>query len=190
MIASLRGTLEDIGRDHIVVAVHGVGFKVFVPFGVINAGIGDEITLQTLLIVREDALALYGFPSKAEREYFEHLISVTGVGPKLALSILSVMSIDRLHSAVAAGQVEAFTHVPGIGKKTAEKIIFELKDKLTGADGLAAVALASEADKDVLDALVSLGYSAAEAQAALRSIPPSTPQNFEERMRRALQYFA
>lgn len=189
MIASLRGILQDISRDHVVVEVHGVGFKVFVPFGAINAGIGDEIVLQTLLIVREDALTLYGFPSKTEREYFEHLISVTGVGPKLALSILSVMSIDRLHSAVAAGQVEAFTHVPGVGKKTAEKIIFELKDKLKGTDGLAGAVLASDVDRDVLDALVSFGYSAAEAQAALRSIPPSTPQDFEERMRRALQYF-
>lgn len=189
MIASLQGTLAESRADHVVVVVGGVGFKVFVPVNSVNANVGDEIFLHTIMLVREDAITLYGFVSPAEREVFERLITVNGVGPKMALAILGTMSIDRLHSAVASGQFELLTRVPGVGKKTAEKIVFELKDKLKGADGLIAASSFTDVNKDVLDALISFGYSVAEAQAALQSLPPDTPQDFEERMRRALQYF-
>jgi len=141
------------------------------------------------MIVREDAITLYGFGTLAERETFEPLISVSGVGPKMALAILGTLSIERLRTAVSSHQVETLTRVPGIGKKTAEKIIFELKDKLKGADGLIGAAPLTDVNKDVLDALISFGYSVSEAQAALASIPPDTPNEFEERMRQALAYF-
>lgn len=191
MIASLQGHVAYQGFDHMVVAVSGVGYKVFVPFNTVSADVGDPIELQTLMIVREDAITLYGFGTMHEREIFERLISVNGVGPRIALAILGTMSIDRLTTAVATGQHEALTRVPGIGKKTAEKIVFELRDKLKGADGLipAAAGGLSDINKDVIDALTSFGYSVSEAQAALKSIPPDTPDDFEERLRRALQYF-
>lgn len=189
MIASLQGKVADTHADHIVVVVGGVGYKVFVPFNSVMGGVGDEIYLHTIMLVREDSITLYGFASTADREVFERLISVSGVGPKMALSILGTIAIDRLHSIVASGQYEFLTRVPGIGKKTAEKIVFELKDKLKGADGLIAAATYTDVNRDVLDALISFGYSIAEAQAALQSLPPDTPNDFEERMRRALQYF-
>lgn len=189
MIASLQGKLADVRPDHVVIVVGGVGFRVSVPVNSIASNVGEEVHLHTIMLVREDSITLYGFNSTADREIFERLISVSGVGPKMALSILGVMPIERLQSAVAGGQPEAFTRVPGVGKKTAEKIIFELKDKLKGADGLIAAASYTDVNKDVMDALISFGYSVAEAQAAIQSLPPDLPNEFEERMRRALQYF-
>lgn len=189
MIASLQGKLADLHADHVVIVVGGVGFRVSVPINSVTAMVGEEIYLHTIMLVREDSITLYGFNTPADRELFERLISVSGVGPKLALSILGVMPVERLHSAVAGGQPEAFTRVPGVGKKTAEKIIFELKDKLRGVDGLIVASAYTDVNKDVIDALTSFGYSIAEAQAAIQSLPPDMPNDFEERMRRALQYF-
>lgn len=191
MIAYIHGELIALGSDHVVVLTSGgIGYKVYVPFTSITAGIGDTIELHTLMIVRQESVGLYGFASVDERSLFEQLLTVNGVGPRSALAILSTLSVDRLRSAVASGQTEALTRVPGIGKKTAERILMELKDRLKGADGLiAAAAGVSDTNKDVFDALLSLGYSAAEAQAALHSIPLDTPDDFGERMRRALAYF-
>lgn len=189
MIASLQGILGLSVQDHVIVVVGGVGYKVFTPRGSITARIGDEIYLHTEMIVREDSITLFGFPSSAERDLFNMLLMVSGVGPKLALSVVGAMSIDGLRNAVASGEPAMLTRVPGIGKKLAEKIMFELKDKLKSGDGLIAAAVYSDVNKDVMDALVGLGYSVAEAQAALASIPPDVPEDFEERMRRALQYF-
>lgn len=189
MIASLEGIVAAAYADHVVVVVGGIGFKVFVPRNTVVALEGENIHLQTEMIVREDAITLYGFASAAERDLFNRLITVSGVGPRIALAILGTMSIDSLRNAVATGQPELLTRVPGIGKKLAEKIVFELKDKLKGADGLISAGAVSDVNKDVLDALTGFGYSIAEAQAALESLPPDTPNNFEERMRRALQYF-
>jgi Holliday junction DNA helicase RuvA len=190
MIASLEGIVGLVHADHVVIIVGGVGFRVSVPTNTITSAVGDLLFLHTLMLVREDAITLYGFRSEAEREAFERLISVSGVGPRIALSVLGAISLDRLYSAVASGSVEAFTRIPGVGKKTAEKILFELKDKLKGADGLIpAAGTGGDVNRDVLEALLSFGYSASEAQAALRAIPADTPDDFEERMRRALQHF-
>lgn len=190
MIASLEGIVSLVHADHVVISVGGVGFRVSVPTNTITSAVGEVLFLHTLMLVREDAITLYGFRSEAEREAFERLISVSGVGPRIALSVLGAISLDRLYSAVASGSVEAFTRIPGVGKKTAEKILFELKDKLKGADGLIpAISTGGDVNRDVLEALLSFGYSASEAQAALRSIPADTPDDFEERMRRALQHF-
>jgi Holliday junction DNA helicase RuvA len=189
MIASLEGTAAAVYPDHVVVVVGGVGYKVFVPRSTIIVSAGESVHLHTEMIVREDAITLFGFGTLAERDTFIRLITVSGVGPKLALAILGTMSIDSLRNAVSSGQPELLTRVPGIGKKVAEKIVFELKDKFKGADGLISAGAASDVNKDVLDALISFGYSISEATAALEALPPDTPNNFEERMRRALQYF-
>jgi len=188
MIASVEGTVAASYSDHLVVVVGGIGFKVFVPRNTVVME-GETVHLHTEMIVREDLIALYGFASIAERDTFNRLITVSGVGPKLAMSVLGTMSIDSLRNAVATGQPELLTRVPGVGKKMAEKIVFELKDKLKGADGLISSSAVTDVNKDVLDALTGFGYSIAEAQAALEALPPDTPNNFEERMRRALQYF-
>ena len=189
MIASLEGRVAAAYVDHVVVVVGGVGFKVFVPRNTVSVREGDDVMLHTEMIVREDSISLYGFVTLAERDTFDRLITVSGVGPRLAMAILGTMNIDSLRNAVASGQPELLTRVPGIGRKMAEKIVFELKDKLRGADGLISATAVSDVNKDVLDALVGFGYSIAEAQSALEALPPDTPDNFEERMRRALQYF-
>lgn len=189
MIASVEGTIAAAYSDHLVVVVNGIGYKVSIPRNTVAVLEGDHVHLHTEMIVREDLIALYGFGTLPERDTFVRLITVSGVGPKLALAILGTMSIDSLRNAVASGQPELLTRVPGIGKKMAEKIVFELKDKLKGADGLISAGAVSDVNKDVLDALIGFGYSIAEAQAALEALPPDTPNTFEERMRRALQYF-
>ena len=188
MIALLHGIVASQKPDHLVVLVSGVGFKVFVPVNTYAAE-GEAITLHTLMIVREDLIALYGFSTTDEREVFERLIAVSGVGPRTAVSVIGTLGIDRLRTAVASGQVDVLSRVPGVGRKTSEKIILELKDKLKGADGLIAAAPMSDVSRDVLDALTGLGYTPAEAQSALNSIPAGTSDSFEERLRLALQYF-
>jgi len=189
MIASLEGKVAGTAGDHVVVVVNGVGYKVFTPRGTVTVFEGETVYLHTEMIVREDSITLYGFASLAERDVFNKLIMVSGVGPKLALSVLSTISIDTLRNAVATGQPDLLGRIPGVGKKMSEKIVFELKDKLKGADGIIAASSAGSVDKDVMEALIGFGYSIAEAQAALQAIPPETPKDFDERMRRALQYF-
>src|SRR5690606_14444465 len=163
MIASLQGRVLATHSDHVIVVVNGIGYKVFVPKPAsFDDRDGETVFLHTLLIVREDALSLYGFRTVSEREVFETLLKVNGVGPRLALAILSTISIDNLRSAVLSERAELLTRVPGIGKKTAQKIVFELKDKL--AIGLDTVPIAelSDVNSEVMDALVALGYSIVE----------------------------
>lgn len=188
MIALLQGVVASQKPDHLVVLVSGVGFKVYVPVNTYAAE-GEVITLHTHMIVREDLIALYGFSSTDEREIFERLIAVSGVGPRTAVAVVGTLGIDRLRTAVASGQVDVLSRVPGVGRKTGEKIILELKDKLKGADGLIAAGPLSDVNRDLLDALANFGYTPAEAQSAVNSIPAGTPDDFEERMRLALQYF-
>lgn len=188
MISLLQGTVASHRPDHMVVLVGGVGFKVAVPVN-IAASVGEPITLHTSMIVREDLIALYGFDTPEEREIFERLITVSGVGPRTAIAAIGTLGIDRLRSAIGAGQVEALTRVPGLGRKTSEKIILELRDKLKGADGLIPAGPLSDVNRDLLDALAGLGYSTSEAQSALNSIPASAEETFEDRLRLALQYF-
>ncbi|MEA3459455.1 MAG: Holliday junction branch migration protein RuvA, partial [Chloroflexota bacterium] len=132
MIVNLKGRLEAKGKDHVVLDVGGIGFKVYVPTSLLGElnGVGDQVKLFTHLHVRENELALYGCGSKEELALFELLLSVPGIGPKAALAILSTLSIDSLHLAVAQGKPEVLARVPGIGMKTARKLIFDLKDKL------------------------------------------------------------
>jgi Holliday junction DNA helicase RuvA len=193
MIASLRGTVLHVQQpSFLVVEVGGVGFKVFVPASVFDDldGIGRGVFLHTYLMVREDALTLYGFSSEEQRALFELLLTVQGVGPRLALSVLSTLSLDILRTAVAHEQAEVLDRVPGVGRKTAEKIVFALKDKLGADAGLGALAPVSDVDTEAIGALTALGYSVVEAQAAVQSIPKGQGKDVEDRIRLALQYFS
>ena len=193
MISSLRGTILQITPpDQLILEVGGVGFKVLAPASVIEEleGIGRTAFLHTQLLVREDALTLYGFSSEDQRALFELLLTVQGVGPRLALAVLSALSLDVLRRAVAQEQPEVLERVRGVGRKTAEKIVFALKDKLRVHGLEKALGPVSEADTEVLAALTALGYSVVEAQAALQSIPKGEGANTEDRIRLALRYFA
>ena len=151
---------------------------------------GEDLALHTYLVVREDALTLYGFSGRQEREYFVLLIGISGIGPRLALAALSTLNPDAIRRAVFHEQPEVFSRVPGIGKKTAEKIVFHLKDRISDTADLTPLATMADSDTETLEALVALGYSVVEAQAALQSIPKDAPEDVEERLRLALQYFS
>lgn len=189
MIASIEGEITGLGENSIVVRTGGMGFQVAVPAS-LRAGcrIGEPVSLFTHLVVREDLLALYGFATEAERDFFILLLGVNGIGPRIALSILSILSVDAIRRAVLSEQADLFSRVPGVGKKNAQKILLHLQGKIKG-EGAELVRGISSADEAVLEALTSLGYSVVEAQMALQSIPKDTPEDVEERLRQALRYF-
>src|SRR5829696_2857807 len=190
MIATLRGEIAQIEENALIVEVGGVGLRVFVPAplrGRMRAG--EAILLYTHLVVREDALTLYGFESQPDRELFNILLGVDGVGPKVALSVLSSMTLDAIQRAVFADEGDVLSRVPGVGKKTAQKMALHLKDKLKPMDTLATMATMTDRDSEVLAALTALGYSVVEAQAAIQSLPQDAPEDTGERLRMTLQYF-
>jgi Holliday junction DNA helicase RuvA len=190
MIATLRGEVSQIEENAIIIDVGGVGMRVFVPAPLRTRLKTGEVTLlYTHLVVREDALVLYGFESQADRELFNTLLGVDGVGPKVALSVLSTMTLDAIQRAVFAEEADVLSRVPGVGKKTAQKMALHLKDKLKPTDALSRVAAMSDTDGEVLAALTALGYSVIEAQTAIQAIPKDTPDDVEVRLRIALQYF-
>lgn len=191
MIASLRGQVQEILADSIIVEVGNVGLQVFVPASwkdTLKAG--EMVNLHTCLVVRQDSLSLYGFESRQGRDLFILLLGVNGVGPKLALAVLSALSLDAIRRAVFHEQAEVFQRVPGVGKQTAQKILLHLENRLPAEAGFERVAALSDVDGEVLAALTALGYSVVEAQAALQSIPRDAPQDVETRLRLALQHFA
>jgi Holliday junction DNA helicase RuvA len=190
MIATLRGEIAQIEETALILEVGGVGLRVFVPAPVrAKLKVGETGFLFTHLVVREDALTLYGFESQADRDLFTMLLGVDGVGPKVALSVLSSMTLDAVQRAVFTEEGELFSRVPGVGKKTAQKIVLHLKDKLKPTDGLSRLSAMSDADSEVLAALTALGYSVVEAQGAIQAIPKDAPDDAGERLRLALQYF-
>ena len=188
MIATLHGKLQSRTDDSLIVNVGGVGFRVRVPSSALaNLGaVGGDVMLFTHLHVREDDLSLYGFATEEELRLFETLLTVSGIGPKVALGVLSSASADTLRIAIAQGNLDVLTAIPGIGKKTAQRLVLELKGKID-VSGLSEVGELSSLDEDVMNALINLGYSAAEATRAARSVP-SSAQTVEERVRTALQY--
>lgn len=191
MISILHGSVISQETDGIIVDVNGIGFHVLVPSPLKDQlEPGQSIYLYTRLIIREDAWILCGFETKEGREVFDLLLSVNGIGPRLALSILSTLSPDTIRRAVFNEQAEVFSRVPGIGSKTAQKIVLHLQDRMPAGEGLAPLAKISEVDTEVLAALTTLGYSLVEAQSALQYIPRDTPQDVETRLRIALQYFS
>jgi Holliday junction DNA helicase RuvA len=190
MIASIEGAVSQIGPDFLVVKNHGLGFKVNVPKTLINdVDLYKEVNLHTYLLVREDALALFGFQTASDRDFFVLLLGANGVGPRTALSIISILSMDMIRKAVASDQPEIFSHVPGVGKKTAQAILLHLQGKIATSeeDILGTI---KEVDTEVMDALTALGYSVVEAQAAMQMIPRDAPKDIETRIKLALQYFA
>ena len=190
MIDSVRGIIQDMGSDSITLEVGGIGLRLEVPTSILEAapGIGKAYYLYSILIVREDSLALYGFESRDQRTLFNTLLKVSGIGPRIGLAILSTLSAGDLQSAVVNNQPEILVQVPGIGKKTAERIIFHLKDRMT--EPIAALKIVNEADGEVIAALTGLGYTISEAQAALRSLPEDAADEIQVRIRLALQYFS
>jgi Holliday junction DNA helicase RuvA len=190
MISSLSVRIQDILSDSLIVEVGGVGLQVYIPSPLKDRlSIGDNTLLYTHLVVREDALTLYGFESKDARSIYRLLLGVNGVGPRLALAVLSTLSPDEIRGAVLQERLDVFNHVPGIGKKTAQKIIIQLQDKIPAEAGLAPISMLAEGDVEVVAALSALGYSVIEAQSAIQSIPKDAPQDVESRLRLALQYF-
>ena len=190
MISSLSARIQDILSDSLIVEVGGVGLQVFIPAPLKDhLNTGDNTLLYTHLVVREDALTLYGFESKDARSIYRLLLGVNGVGPRLALAVLSTLSPDEIRGAVLQEREDVFNHVPGIGKKTAQKIIIHLQDKIPAEAGLAPISVLAEGDVEVVAALSALGYSVVEAQSAIQSIPKDAPQDVETRLRLALQYF-
>ena len=171
MIGRLHGKLIEKTPPQVLVDVGGVGYEVDVPMSTFCnlPAEGSEITLLTHFIVREDAQLLYGFATAAERQTFRALIRISGVGPRIALAVLSGMSTQDLADAVEQGNATLLTRVPGIGKKTADRLVLELKGKLAGNAFAPAGGAASEAD--ILSALMALGYSEREAQASVRALP-------------------
>lgn len=197
MIASLRGTLIHIGLDHLVLEAGGVGYLVYAPRPVLGSvgAVGDALFLYTMMIVREDSMTLYGFASVEQRALFESLLSVSGVGPKVALSLLSAGTPDEMRFAIAQGDTTRLSRVPGIGKKTAERLVLELKGKIdlkglpVPVPGQAATGPGAALNGELAELLTSLGYSAAEAAAAIAALPADAPPDLEERLRLALRFF-
>ncbi len=187
MIAGLRGQIAAKYADSLLVDVNGVIYRVGTSATTVSeaGNVGDEIELKTHLVVREDILALYGFAFDEEMRVFEALIAVTGVGPRLACAVLSVLKPDSLHVAVDQGDADTLATVPGIGKKTAARLIVELRGKLPEA-GIAFAAPSSE-DTDVVAALRALGYSLGEANVAVSRIGKQTGSTVEERIIAALR---
>jgi holliday junction DNA helicase RuvA len=195
MIASLRGTLLATSADSAIIDTGGVGYQVFVPRPVLEGlgQIGSTVQVFTYLHVREDALVLYGFASPEQRAFFETLIGVTGVGPRMALGLLSAAPLDQIQLAIASENVAILSQVPGIGKKTAARLVLELKGKLDLSKLPTTVAVATPAisalNAELQEVLTSLGYSALEAQSAVSALPADAPPDLEERLRLALRYF-
>jgi Holliday junction DNA helicase RuvA len=191
VISILQGNVISQESDGIIVEVGGIGFHVIVPISMRDqVRPGETVYLHTRMIIREDAWLLCGFETKEARDVFDLLLTVNGVGPRLAMSILSTLTPDVIRRAVFTEQADLFNRVPGIGKKTAQKIVLHLQDKLPSTEGLGPLTRISDADTEVLAALTSLGYSVVEAQAALQFIPRDAPTDVESRLRLALQYFS
>lgn len=173
MIGRLTGTLAEKNPPQVLVDCQGVGYEVDVPMSTFFnlPGLGEKVQLLTHFVVREDAQILFGFGSAGEREAFRQLIKISGVGPRTALAVLSGMSVGDIAQAVTQQDASRLVKVPGIGKKTAERLLLELKGKIGADIGIAPGHVANDAQGDILQALVALGYSDKEAQAALKSLP-------------------
>jgi Holliday junction DNA helicase RuvA len=195
MITSIHGVLEATGIDHAIIRVGGFGIRVFAPSSTLSrlGKPGVEISLATHFHMREDGISLYGFSTEVDRDAFEQLIGVSGVGPKVALAILSVMDATAFYQAIADEDQQRLGLAKGVGKRLAAHLILELKGKLPSLAALSnngAIPAAVKAQAEALEALMGLGYSNAEAQAALAKIPPGQELTLEEQVTFALRSFA
>jgi len=195
MIAHLKGILEHIDKDHIVVEVAGVGYRVNLSPAVLNRlpKAGSELLVFTYQVVREDEISLYGFLTKEERNLFSTLLTVSGIGPKGASVILASAPLDKLVAAITRGDAEFISAAPGVGLKTAQKVVIELKEKLAKAYGLKPAQLSmggageSTVISDSISALITLGYSPREAREAVSRIDPENIKSVEEVIKSALK---
>jgi Holliday junction DNA helicase RuvA len=191
MIASVTGDVTQILEDQVVIDVGGIGLLInTTKESVLSCRPGIKKAFHTFLVVREDQLALYGFKTTEERDLFVHLIGVGGIGPKTGLAMLSTLTPETIRRSIINDQPEIFTRVPGVGKKTAQKIILDLQGKIKPASPFETVAKLDDVDTEVMEALTALGYSIIEAQAALQSIAKDEAADVETRLRKALQYFS
>ncbi|VVM50657.1 Holliday junction ATP-dependent DNA helicase RuvA [Pseudomonas fluorescens] len=202
MIGRLRGTLAEKQPPHLILDVNGLGYELEVPMTTLYRlpSVGEPLTLHTHLVVREDAQLLYGFASKRERDFFRELIRLNGVGPKLALALMSSLEVDELVRCVQSQDTSALTRVPGVGKKTAERLLVELKDRFKAwetvpamfalvpnqAGGPDAQVAVATAENDAVSALISLGYKPQEASKAISAIKEKGLSS-EDMIRRALK---
>lgn len=200
MYAYLKGTVEEIAEDNLVLEVNQVGYNIKVSSRTVNAiqGIGSFVKIYTYTLVREDSFSLFGFLTRDDLDIFKKLITVNGIGPKGGLAILSIMSADELRFAIIAGDAKAISKAPGIGAKTAERVILDLKDKvtldeaLTPKVGSVSVSLSDEnignAKNEAIEALVALGYSASDALRAVKQVEITENSSAEEILKSALKY--
>jgi Holliday junction DNA helicase RuvA len=195
MIASIQGVLEARRVGYVIIRTGGFGIRVSTPTSTLSrlGDVGSEVSLYTHFYVREDGMALYGFSSEEDRDAFEQLIGLSGVGPKLALALLSMMDAQTFYKAIADEDQQRLALTPGVGKKLAARLVLELKGKLpslVALGGAGAFSPAGTLQSEVLEALMGLGFSAAEAQAALSKIPQDRSMTLEEQITFALRSFA
>lgn len=201
MYAYIKGILEETAEDAVVVEAGGIGYNIKVSTATADLlpGIGSEVKIYTYTLVREDAFSLYGFLSRDDLDIFKKLITVSGIGPKGGLAILSVMSADALRFAVMAGDSKAIAKAPGIGAKTAERVILDLRDKISVEDTLRSVGAAGDAataagmadnrmKREAIEALVALGYSTSDATAAVKKVDVGEDATSESILKMALKY--
>ncbi len=191
MIATLDGTLEYRGTDSVIINVGGIGFQLYIPSSTLSqlGAIGGKVSLYTHLHLRKDNVSLYGFVSNEESALFKNFISVSGIGPKVALAMLSALNPQQLAMAITSGNIDLISQVPGVGKKMASRLVVELRGKLEKEWEEAALPLAPE-NTDVIAALTSLGYSLREATQAVSSLPDSKELSLEEKVKLVLQQLA
>lgn len=203
MISYIRGTLAEKNEDSAVVEAHGVGYQIFVPVPVLSElpPLGESVKIYTYFSVREDGMSLFGFLSRQDLAMFKQLIGVNGIGPKSALGILSALRPDVLRMAVASGDAKTISRAPGVGPKTAQRIILDLKDKIWLEDVLAGgleeslavpeeISGVGQAGKEAVEALTALGYSAAEAAGAVKKVKITEEMTAEDVLKGALRHLA
>ncbi|HEV3317271.1 MAG TPA: Holliday junction branch migration protein RuvA [Candidatus Angelobacter sp.] len=192
MIAHLRGKLISKHPNQAVVEAAGVGYEVNITIPTFSGlpNLGSEVALFVHTHVREDALSLFGFLRLEEKQLFEKLLSVSGIGPKLAITILSGMATDAMVASIKGNNVPALTRIPGIGKKTAERMVLELRDKLDSFGATQTVAAASPVEDDVISALANLGYQRALVEKAMVRLEKTAGESFDSLFRRALAVLA
>ena len=203
VISYIRGPLEEKREDSVVVEAGNIGYRIFIPSSVLGElpGLGEEVKIYTYFSVREDGMSLFGFLSRQDLEMFRQLIGVNGVGPKSALGILSALKPDVLRLAVISGDAKAISKAPGVGAKTAQRIILDLKDKIKAEDVLFAgadleeslktdLSGMAEAGKEAVEALTALGYSASEAQTAVKKVAITEGMTSEDVLKGALKHLA
>lgn len=199
MIGYIRGVVAEVMPDRLLLDNHGIGYEIFVPSSVLDAGLreGDEVKIYTYMNVKEDLLQLFGFLTRDDLEIYRLLLGVSGIGPKAALAILSAMSADTLRFAVLSDDAAAIAKAPGIGRKTAQKLILELKDKFDLEEAFeqklahtqqVAETAKGEGSSEAVQALVALGYSGTEALRAVKKVEGAEQMQTEEILKAALKY--